>query len=511
LMKEKGTGGACGVEGAGMPVKIGADLAFGGGSAGDDKSPVLDFGGGRGGDVIGAAGALALAEMGDDFALGGGKGGAESWLVFVLVGKGGRSSKPVCDFVEGSGTAGKTPVRALGGGRGGTPASRPVRACGEEDGGESGVDWALGDISKGCVTIVDGVIGRSTRRSEAVGRLTWIGAGEPSGRVGRPGAPTTPVRVGLAVASAALAEGTAMGVLNKDSELAVGSAATGAVREGWGAFGSGIGGGGVCAKTRAGGGAETESGGGVAKGGGIRGGGVARGAGSVRATEGSVWVAGNAGGLDWWDTGSNVSDSSTLPLWTKTFALGFAITTRGGADGTLPEGAVMGVEVAVSPGFATILVGARSPSAGDGGSFCGKSGVVLAAGGEPVNGGAAGRAWGSAIDGGRETFGMGLVTAVDQAGGTFWTGAGVRLAPVLIGSVVAAEMLGRPAIWAEVGLSGRGGRLIRNVWRFGAFGSLLSGPVGSAGSAILVAFYSLFRKMFNGEIGNRNIFSKITP
>ena len=72
-----------------------------------------------------------------------------------------------------------------------------------------------------------------------------------------------------------------------------------------------------------------------------------------------------------------------------------------------------------------------------------------------------------------ETLGMGLVTAVDQAGGTFVTGAGSKWPEVRIGSVVAAEMFGRGVgvILVEAGLRGRGGRLMRRVSRLGAFGS----------------------------------------
>jgi hypothetical protein len=86
-----------------------------------------------------------------------------------------------------------------------------------------------------------------------------------------------------------------------------------------------------------------------------------------------------------------------------------------------------------------------------------------------------------------ETLGMGLVTAVDQAGGTFETGAGSNWFDVLIGSVVAAETLGRGVgvIFPDAGLRGRGGRLMRSVSRFGAFGS---DPSGVAESAISVLF-----------------------
>jgi len=82
-----------------------------------------------------------------------------------------------------------------------------------------------------------------------------------------------------------------------------------------------------------------------------------------------------------------------------------------------------------------------------------------------------------------EMLGIGLVTAVDQAGGTFVAGAGTNSPDVFMGSVVAAETFGRGVgvIFVEAGLSGRGGRLMRNVSRLGAFGSE---PCGVAESAI---------------------------
>lgn len=125
------------------------------------------------------------------------------------------------------------------------------------------------------------------------------------------------------------------------------------------------------------------------------------------------------------------------------------------------------------------------------GLFCGKSGVVLALGGAPVRGGAEGLG-GSEPDGGFVTLGIGLVTAVDHAGGKDEVGASSNWLDALIGSVVAAEIFGRGAgaILVEAGLSGRGGRLIRKVSRFGAFGSGL----GVAESAIIILFYSYFGK-----------------
>ena len=68
-----------------------------------------------------------------------------------------------------------------------------------------------------------------------------------------------------------------------------------------------------------------------------------------------------------------------------------------------------------------------------------------------------------APEGARDKLGIGLVTAVDQAGGTVGTGVG-SIVP-LMGRVVAAEILGRGVILVDAGLSGRGGRLMRRVSR----------------------------------------------
>ncbi len=132
------------------------------------------------------------------------------------------------------------------------------------------------------------------------------------------------------------------------------------------------------------------------------------------------------------------------------------------------------------------------------GGLGGKSGVVFAVAGAPVSGGAAGRAAGASVGAGGggvgdfEMVGIGLVTAVDQAGGTLVAGAGSSCVEVCIGSVVAADTFGRGVgvIFPVAGLSGRGGRLMRSVSRFGAFGSLPSGVA----SAIIMCFYSYFLK-----------------
>jgi hypothetical protein len=88
---------------------------------------------------------------------------------------------------------------------------------------------------------------------------------------------------------------------------------------------------------------------------------------------------------------------------------------------------------------------------------------------------------------GLETLGMGLVTAVAQAGGTLAAGTGSNWPDVCMGSVLAAETFGRGGgvILADAGLRGLGGRLMRRVSRFGAFGS---DPCGVGASAIFVLF-----------------------
>ena len=137
-----------------------------------------------------------------------------------------------------------------------------------------------------------------------------------------------------------------------------------------------------------------------------------------------------------------------------------------------------------TPGFGMERVGGLAGAedcAGNGGGMLGSAvvakvaprGVVLTLEGEPVSGGAAdliSAGAGSGTEAGRVTVGIGLVTAVDQAGATDDCGTGVG-PDVLIGSVVAAEILGRGAILVDEGFSGRGGRLIRKVCRLGAFGS----------------------------------------
>jgi len=147
-------------------------------------------------------------------------------------------------------------------------------------------------------------------------------------------------------------------------------------------------------------------------------------------------------------------------------------------------------------GGATVGGSAGVSRMGGGGDFWGKRGVVFEAAGAPVMGGAIGLAGGCWLGADFAVMlGIGLVTAVDHAGGLLETGAGsICWVEGRIGNVVAAETLGRGVgtIRAEAGFRGRGGRLMRSVSRFGALGSgLLSGV---AGSAIICPFYSYFGK-----------------
>jgi hypothetical protein len=91
---------------------------------------------------------------------------------------------------------------------------------------------------------------------------------------------------------------------------------------------------------------------------------------------------------------------------------------------------------------------------------------------------------------------IGFVTAVDQAGGTLEIGAGVtpggRIAAGFIGRVVAAEMFGRAAgMVVEAGLSGRGGKAMRRVSRFGGLCSVFSDSGGLPASAMVVVFIGI--------------------
>ena len=148
-----------------------------------------------------------------------------------------------------------------------------------------------------------------------------------------------------------------------------------------------------------------------------------------------------------------------------------------------------GMDLATGRSIAGGLAEPRMTGTGWEGFFCGKRGVVFALAGEPVRGGAEGfgGGWGVMFEETFEALGMGLVTAVAQAGGTFELGAGSIWPEVVIGSVDAAETFGRvvDAIFADAGLRGRGGRLMRRVSRLGIFGS---DPSGVTESAIIIVF-----------------------
>ena len=107
--------------------------------------------------------------------------------------------------------------------------------------------------------------------------------------------------------------------------------------------------------------------------------------------------------------------------------------TRGGGEIRRPEGVFnsafgsgSGSGVVTGGWVAGGVVKSRVGAVWEGG-LGGKRGVVLAVGGAPVRGGAEGFGGGAVtleLEVSFETLGMGLVTAVDQAGGTFVTGAG---------------------------------------------------------------------------------------
>jgi len=215
---------------------------------------------------------------------------------------------------------------------------------------------------------------------------------------------------------------------------------------------------------------------------------------------GIVPVLGRAGPFVVWAMGCKSGGGSTRPLVTKTLAWGLATITRGGAA-TPGLGTNEVVVSAVLPGNVTStgrLARRMGAVLEEGGAPVNGGAIVLLPGncvvwtfaGEPVTGGALGMGGGMGLagmepEGGRVILGMGLVTAVDQAGGTDGAGAGV-MPEASMGIVVAAEIFGRGVIEVEAGLSGRGGRLMRNVWRFGALGSFPAG--GGTESAMMCLF-----------------------
>jgi len=156
--------------GMGMPVSVGAlteregGAALTGGVSGGGVTGMGGFGGAdaSGGGVTGVGGVGA-----DDVGRGGGG---------VIL--------PVVDATSSADGGGGGFAGAVIGAE---------RASGM--GSEGGSDCLT---SKGCVTAAwaPWAAGRSTKRSEAVGRFTRTGAGVPSACRGRPGAATTPVVVG---------------------------------------------------------------------------------------------------------------------------------------------------------------------------------------------------------------------------------------------------------------------------------------------------------------------------
>jgi len=180
----------------------------------------------------------------------------------------------------------------------------------------------------------------------------------------------------------------------------------------------------------------------------------------------------------------------------KTLALAPPTVTRGGRTPMLLDavglaGAGLGAILTMGVSDSGDTLEGTGDVADGGGFFCGKRGIVLALEGAPAAGNAEGFG-GSGTEDGFEMLGIGLVTAVDQAGGILGTGASSNWSEAVRGLVVAAEMLGRGAgmILEEAGLSGLGGRLMRNVSRLDALGSV---PV-LAESAMVMPFYSYFGK-----------------
>jgi hypothetical protein len=213
--------------------------------------------------------------------------------------------------------------------------------------------------------------------------------------------------------------------------------------------------------------------------------------GRLLATMDTADVVAMLGGFASWGMGSIFSGSSAAPS-KKTLAWGCATMTRvGGEAGGGTADGVTWLGAGTTPGFGITLVeGLSNTGAGAAidcwvGGRTGKRGDVLVAGLAPVRVGALGGSWGIAPEGGCDKFGIGLVTAVDQAGGIVCGGnCCVPPGPVIC-KVVAAEILGRGVILVEAGLSGLGGRLIRRVSRCGceAFVSL-GGGVGGGESAM---------------------------
>ncbi len=331
---------------------------------------------------MGAAG----TELNEGVGAGGTVGAGEP----ATAGSGTAGSRAVSGLTSGGGVTGARAEGMLGGGRGGGLAAGVGRGGGGVFATMAGA--GAGAASRGSVTDCgeDEVLGRSIRRSEPVGFLGRTGGGIAAVTVGSGGAESE----GCGITGGGGPEGVAV--------EGVGEAI------------------------------------------------LATGIGDDLPTAGSGCVAGSAGGRAWWEIGARSSGISTLPLWTNTLAPGLATMTRGAVEpGIRPEALVSsaaGVGVGLAAGAAgSAGGGVGAPRIGtrwDGG-FWGKSGVVLELAGAPVMGGAIGVGGGAAgadavvgmaprrvVGGlsrpeeGLTMLGIGLVTAVDHAGGTLVAGAG---------------------------------------------------------------------------------------
>ena len=419
-----GRGGALGVEAAAGGAKIGADFFCGAGKGGalgvaeaGAAAPLIEevfrCGGGKGGALeVTAAGGVGATKIGADF-LCSGWGGAPARGSAPVLGRGGGKGGVRLEVFVLDGELvrlGSAPVFGFGGGKGGAgrmPVLGRGKGAGSSAAGAEGGVAAAGAFSAGGGGVA---AGRSLRRREEVRRRICVGT---FGRSGEARSPAPSVGFGVAGGKGVVG---AFAIAGAD----------------------GIGGGLTFAAAGIGGAATAGTAGG-------------------RETPVSGWVTGSAGGRLEWEIGVKSSSSPAVLPGRKTFAFGFAMKTRGG-----------GAAGAAGSAFAGALETKLVPMLGavDRGG-CGKRGVVFAAatgGLESEPGGA--MEPGSVPVGGRLRLPIGFVTAVDHAGGTLWTGAGVMLGVVPSGKVVAPETLGRAVNGAE-GLAGRGGRLMRSVSRLG--------------------------------------------
>jgi len=287
-------------------------------------------GGGGGTDGFGAAGT--------------GVGGGVAATAGGVTGAGGlgRAGAGVEGTAGGLTIAGALAIAGTGGGIAGGVAG--FATAGAEVAIGNGAEGGLGGAtSKGCVTAAWAPCpGRSTKRSEVVGRLIRTGAVVPSGKVGRPGA----ARIPELGASAALA------------------VSSGLSREGCG--GNGSGGRGAGARWLIEGAfAEAADPGGCS--------------GSVFLTMEMACVEARAGAFVWCEMGSRPEEGASV--FTKTLACVFVTVTRGGCTPVLPElvagGGIGGADGrgAAASGCSVVLTPMRVDAEG---AFCGKRGVVFA-------------------------------------------------------------------------------------------------------------------------------------